>query len=173
MDRTVGEAQRTSRSRRGLANPRLLLGRKARGRHIDRLLEERAIQWVGLVEDGQHLELATSEQPLDRDLLARDEVFDQHGLTRTIGPAGGNDRRHSGEDRRKVHGAVGLHHALGSGKVERLDDARVGHRCCDRLRVGVDCRGGEVRSQQTLIREALTHPCLVAGSFHGIDRVVR
>ena len=114
MDRAVGEAKGVRRLSRRCSDLRLLLTQKTRGRDVNRLLEEGAVERVGLIEDGQHLELATKQESLDRDLFARDEILDQHRATRTVGPAGGDDRRHPGEHGRKARGVIDLHHALAS-----------------------------------------------------------
>ena len=47
--------------------------RRARRRHVDRLLEERTVERIGLVEDRQHLQRAVDEHALDGVLLAGDE----------------------------------------------------------------------------------------------------
>src|SRR5205814_10341829 len=65
VDRAVGQAQRARRPRRRHVDLRLPLTRKTGGGDVDRLLEEGSVQRVGLVEDGQDLELATTAQPLD------------------------------------------------------------------------------------------------------------
>ena len=54
----------------------LHVGRRHRGRAIDRLLEERTIERIRLVEDRQYLEHAMVEQPLDRVLSAGNESLD-------------------------------------------------------------------------------------------------
>src|ERR1700674_2439419 len=60
VDRAVGQAKRASGSCRGCQDLRLPLLGQPRRRDVDRLLEEGAVQRIGLVEDGQRLELATA-----------------------------------------------------------------------------------------------------------------
>src|ERR1700737_521155 len=61
-------------STRGLDDPRLRRRIPPRWRDIDGLLEEGSVERIGLVEDGQHLELAVAKQGLDRQLVAGDET---------------------------------------------------------------------------------------------------
>ena len=68
---------------RGLDRHRL-----ARRGDVDRLLEERAVERVGLVEDGQHLEGPGHQEGLDGDFGAGDEALDQHRFQR---PGNGMD----------------------------------------------------------------------------------
>ena len=63
-----GAAPRVRRSRQRL----LHLGRLARRRHVDGLFEERPFQRIGLVEDGERLELAGGHQAFDGELAAGD-----------------------------------------------------------------------------------------------------
>src|ERR1700686_4836599 len=54
---------------------------QARGRDVNRFFKERAIQWVGLIKQGQHFQLTMREKPFQGHLEAWDEVFDQkHGF---------------------------------------------------------------------------------------------
>jgi len=50
---------------------------QARGGYIDGLFKKRAIQRVGLVEEGQYLQLAVGEDTFQGNLKAGNEVFDQ------------------------------------------------------------------------------------------------
>src|SRR6266581_3995913 len=52
--------------------------RQAGRRDVDRLLEERTIQRVRLVEQGEHLEAGGEQDPFQGDLDAGHELFDQH-----------------------------------------------------------------------------------------------
>ena len=45
----------------------------ARWREVDGLLEKGAIERIGLIEDREHAQLATREQPLQREFAAFDE----------------------------------------------------------------------------------------------------
>ena len=76
-DRAVGEAEGPGRPR-GHVHDRGLRGRRVPGRgHVDRLLEERAVERIRLVEHRERAERAALEQPLQRDLDAGDERLDQ------------------------------------------------------------------------------------------------
>ena len=59
----VPQAERAGGGGRGASHLLLPVGRQPRRRHIDRLLEEGAHEGVGLVEDRQHLELASVSRP--------------------------------------------------------------------------------------------------------------
>src|ERR1700686_123473 len=125
VDRAVRQAKRASSPRGGRDDLSLPVRWKARWCDIDRLLEEGAVQRIGFVEDGQHLELAPAKQRLDRHLLPRDEALHQDGSADSIWPARGDDRRHAREDRGKAGGILDLHHTLAARKVEGLDDAGI------------------------------------------------
>src|SRR5262249_28052893 len=62
----------------GRSYGRLSLARKTRRRDVDGLFKERAVERVGLVEDRQHLEPSRGQQALERDLVARDELFEKN-----------------------------------------------------------------------------------------------
>ena len=53
----------------------LHLGGLARRRHVDGLLEERALQRIGLVEDGERLEFARGDQPFHGEFAPRNVAF--------------------------------------------------------------------------------------------------
>ena len=55
----------------------LLLGRQRRRGDVDRLLEERTVERIGLVEDGEGPERALRQDALDRELAPLDEAFDR------------------------------------------------------------------------------------------------
>src|SRR5262249_7571168 len=80
MDRAFGQAESLRRRRGTRAHGRLRHLRQARRRDVDRLLEERSVEWIRLVEQGQCFELAPNEQAFERDLLTRDERLDQETI---------------------------------------------------------------------------------------------
>src|SRR5690606_16874931 len=70
-----------SKGRRGcrdrLTNRALLVVRRAGWRHVDALLEERSVQRIGLVEDGEGVQPPVLQHALDRELAAGYEPFDE------------------------------------------------------------------------------------------------
>ena len=46
----------------------------SRGRHVDGFLEERAVERIRLVEEGQHVEQVMIEQTFERELASLDEI---------------------------------------------------------------------------------------------------
>ena len=78
VDRPLREAERPRRPARLGGDRGLASGRQARGRHVERLLEVRPVERVGLVEERQHVELSRHQEPLQRHLAPGNEVLDQH-----------------------------------------------------------------------------------------------
>src|SRR5215468_11279587 len=72
---TVGEPERASPSRRLLLDLRLDIAREPGRRHVDRLLEERAFERVGLVEERERAEPSGRQEALERYLDSGDEVL--------------------------------------------------------------------------------------------------
>ena len=64
----------------------------AGGREVDGLLEVRAFQGVGFVEQGQGLELSGRDHAFERELAAGDVVFDDQILLLTVGLHAGYSR---------------------------------------------------------------------------------
>src|SRR5437667_1856063 len=115
VDGTIRQAKRLARPSRGLRDQRLRSIGKPRGGDINRLLEEWPMEWIGLIEDRQHLELAAPQQSFDCDFLAGDEVFNEQRPATAIGGAAGDDGRDPPEDGRKHGRAVGPDDALATG----------------------------------------------------------
>ena len=66
----------------------LLLLRQIGRSDIDRLLEERPIQWIRLVEDGEDAKASFDEQAFESHLAARNEVLHQDALSPISGAEG-------------------------------------------------------------------------------------
>src|SRR5262245_47267186 len=110
--------------RGALGDRGLRLGRQSRGGHIDRLLEERTIERIGLVEQRQHLQIAVVQQPLECYLEAWNELLDQERLWLIFGiqrfEQGGQSRNRGYELLR----GVGPNHAAAAIQSQWLDDTR-------------------------------------------------
>ena len=96
----------------------------ARG-DVDALLEVRAVERVGLVEERQHLEPAVGEQALDRDLRPGDEGLDQQPRPFVLvrRPRPGHDGPHPLDRSRELPGIIGPDHPPARGHRDRLDHA--------------------------------------------------
>ena len=77
VDRPLAQPDRRDRVPRRLGD--VVLGGlgKPRRRDVDRLLEERPVEGIGLVEQRQHVQTPPVEQPFQRHLDPRDVAFDQ------------------------------------------------------------------------------------------------
>ena len=73
MHGSLGQAQRPARARRQLRGLCQCQIGMARRRHVERLLERRTDQRIGLVEKRQHGQLAIAQQPLHGQLGPRHE----------------------------------------------------------------------------------------------------
>ncbi len=102
--------------------------REARWCEVNGLLEEGAVEWVGLVEQPEHMDPAFDHETLERHLGPRDEIFDQDV------PRPGAARRHLGlledllearECRHEPRRVVGANHAARGREPQRLEHARV------------------------------------------------
>ncbi len=116
VDRSLGEPDRASRPFARAGDEVEGRRREARRRHVDGLLEVRALERVGLVEDRQDLELPVPEQPFERDLDARHVLLDED---RPV-PEGGDP----GPGRGELLGGVAADHTLAARQPGRLHDAR-------------------------------------------------
>ena len=76
MHGTIPQAERAHGILRDLPDCSLLQKGEAGGSHVDRLFEEGAVERVGLVEEGEDVEPAGHEQPLERHFGSGDELFD-------------------------------------------------------------------------------------------------
>ena len=74
------QSKRPGGAGHGLHDCMLCRPRRARGRHVDGLFEERTVQWVGFVEDREDLERPFGQYAFDRILAAGYEGLDQHGV---------------------------------------------------------------------------------------------
>ena len=121
------QAQRAHRSPGRIEQRFLGRGRFARWRHVDSLLEERAGERIGLVENGQRLEYAVRDQPLDGELPPFDVALHLQGPLAEAAQirvlleqcANASERRH------ELSLVVGADHTAAGGKAQRLQHARV------------------------------------------------
>src|SRR3989449_10412477 len=79
VDRSVPEPERVDRRLRTRRDFLLGRPREARRRDVDRFLEKRAVQRVGLVEDREHPQRGLRHEPFHRDLPPRPEFLDEIG----------------------------------------------------------------------------------------------
>src|SRR5689334_3909375 len=71
----MGEPERARSASGDIEHVGLLLERQARWRYIERLLEERAGEVIGFIEDGERRELPAGHDRFDRDLPARHVIL--------------------------------------------------------------------------------------------------
>ena len=83
VDGTLAETQGQRGPAGDVGDRPLAVVGQPRGGHVDRLLEERPVERVGLVEQGEHRQRAVDQEPLQRHLAAGDEPLDQH-LVRSL-----------------------------------------------------------------------------------------
>ena len=84
MHGTVVQPDRADRIGDGGHDALLHVGRRHRRRAIDRLLEERTIERIRLVEDRQDLHHTMAEQSLDRIFSAGNESLDDRLAVRCV-----------------------------------------------------------------------------------------
>src|SRR5262245_66319410 len=128
MNRTVPEPDRGCRSTDGVGNsPCALLAHSRRG-HVNRFLEERTVERLGLLEDRQHVQVALMHHAFEGEFAALDESFDQSPLmsrvplTPDVGSA--QYRAKSIEAFDKLVGAVRPHHSTAAGECEGFGSGR-------------------------------------------------
>ena len=125
--------------------------RRRRRRDVDRLLEERAVERIGLVEDGKHVQRAVVHQPLERVLASGDEPFDQRDRVRVV-PLGAHvGRSHSARSRSTAAASagriVGAHHAAAARQRDRLQHTGIGDESCGKGMKAAAHRGGRRRTR--------------------------
>ena len=176
MDRTVSQAQRPGAEGRRFAQGRLRRLRKARRGHVDRLLEERPLERIGLVEEGQGSQLAAREEPLEGDLGAVHVVLDEDFIGR--GPAledigRRQDRLDAAPCGSEPLGVVGADHSPAPGEKRRLEDAGVRDSGRRAIRSAAERENMVGRRRRAAPREELPHPFLVPRRRDRFQGVVR
>ncbi len=145
-----------------------LLG-EPRGRDVDRLLEERSVQRIRLVEQREGVQLAADQQPLERHFRARDEFFHEDpvgALAQLEDLRRGQNRRDPFERGDELRLIKSADDAAARREDERLEHARVAH---SRGGDGRDIRGaprGERRGRHARTGQQLAHPELVPRRLH-------
>ena len=109
----------------------LLRGRQlARRRHVDGLLEERTVQRIRLVEDGERLQDAVHKDAFDRLLAPRDERLDQDVAVCWIpllaDVSGQQEAADALDGPRTSRGVVHAYHPPAPRQRQRLDNRGVG-----------------------------------------------
>jgi len=130
MNRSVPQTQRLRGSADPVDDRALRLRGCGRGRQVNGLFEERAVQRIGLVEDRQSLQSPVTHQSLDGTFPPRDEPLDQRRRMRVI-PLGAHvgllhQRPQPLEGRGKSFRIIGAHHATAPRQGHGLNHARVG-----------------------------------------------
>ena len=170
MHGAVGEAEGPRGPRGAVADSALARRGQPRGRHVDRLLEIGPVERIGLVEEGQRLELARRQHSLERDLDAGHEALHQDLRGALAERAdlrqrqeGGEPRPRGGEFRRGVR----PNHPAARGQVKGLEHARITHGLGRGRRALLDPEGREAGLGHARAREHLPHRELVPGGAHG------
>ena len=143
---------------------------QARGRHVDRLLEERAVERIRLVEERERLQAAPQQEALERNLAPRHERLHQQVLRGAAGDAhvvAAENRGDALERGDEAGGVVGPNDAAARRQGEGLEDAREGDGAGEALGVVGEPHEAEARHRHARRGEALAHLVLVA---RGVDR---
>ena len=128
VNRTVVQADRTRRARHridhGLLHAQIESGR----RDVNRLLEERTFERIGLVEDRERGQLSARQHALDRELRAGNVGLDENLVFET-GACGadlgaGQQRADAPEGGGQLRSGIGSDHAPAPRKTDRLEHAR-------------------------------------------------
>ncbi len=143
-----------------------------RGRDIDRLFKKGAVERVGLVEQGQHVQPAAVEHSLQRHFKAGEKGFHQVGVR-----AGAIFRRQQPRQppgrQDELGGGVGAHHPAAAVEARGLEHAGIGNL---RRHAGGVIAGGEgvePGTGQPCRRQQPAHEQLVAGGDRRLRCVVR
>ena len=174
MHGPLAEPERGARPERDPLDPLLRLPREPRRRHVDGLLEERAVERVRLVEERERLEPARHEEPLERDLAAGDELLDEQragGLAAHGDVVAPEERGDAPEGGDELVRAVRADHAPARRERPRLQHARVGRAGGRARRVLRERDEREARLRHAGGAQALAHRVLVARGRRGGDRV--
>ena len=165
----------TAATRRFDDRPLVGLG-QARRRRVDGLLEERALERVGLVEQRKDIEVAVDEQALERDFDARNITLDQnlaHGLAerRNVGRLeNAGDALGRGDEFGRI---VSADDAPARRQRKRLEDAGIGRPGGGVRRVVVEREQAEGGREQARVGERRAQAVLVGRRRHRVGWVVR
>src|SRR3989442_5400670 len=113
----------------------------ARWSGVDRLLEKRSVERIGLVEQGEHAEPSADQQSFQGHFVARDELLYQV-LLRVTGLQNGPEATHRRNERLLI---VGADDATAGAETQPLDDTRECDRRCEGLLALADRVPGEGR----------------------------
>ena len=172
MDRSLPQPQRTRRPRSDRLDLGQDAGRQPRRRHVQRLLEVRPLERVGLIEHRQHLQTAPAQQPLDRHLRAGQVALQQQRRPGRL-PSGGQNAPDALGGRARLLGVIRPDHPAAARQSQRLDDAGKAHVARHRRDVGSKGQQSEARLRDAGLRERPAHRRLVARAGDGGRRVVR
>jgi len=109
----------------------LRVGGGGRRRQVDRLLEERTVERVGLVEKRERLQLTVMQQALQCVLATGDETLNQRGLVRLVALGAhlrlSHQRLQPRQRGSEFLGVVRPHHAAAAREGDGFDDTGIGH----------------------------------------------
>ena len=171
MDRSLPQPQRTCRPRSNRLDLDQDGARQPRRRHVQRLLEVRPLERIGLVEDRQHLQTASPQQPLDRHLHAGQVALQQQQRPGRLLSGGQNPPDALG-GRARLLGVIRPDHPAAARQPQRLDDAGKAHITRHGRDVGSGGQQGEARLRDAGLRERPAHRRLVTRASDGSRRVV-
>ena len=170
---SFAQSERRAAVRNGSGDRVLQRRRMTRGRDVERLLEKRPVERIGLVEEREHVEMTAHQQALERDLGSGDELLDQHaaeiGIAALRHVRRSQQRADAGHGGAQFGGVVGADDAAASGKNERFDHA--GKVVPVRHFREWDHR--ETRHRQARRAQPLAALRFAARRRHGLRRIVR
>lgn len=172
MNGPVPESEGADRLAGGFDDGALHIERFARGGDVDGLFEEWSFEGIGLVEDGDDLELAAGHQTFESELAALDITLDLDrfidGFVNLADFGLFEDAANATKGGDELIGTVGANDAAAGGQSERFQDAGECRAGRDFAGIGIN-RDAEVFGyRKSGSAEEFTHAMLVAA---GGDRV--
>ena len=170
MDGSFGQSERRARVAAHRRDAGLRGSGQPGGRDVDGLLEERPVERIRLVEEGQDVERAADQQPFEGDLASGHERLDEQGAPRFVGKRSldlGQDRRDAPERRDEFPRVVRADHAAARREHARLEDARVLDLLGDGAWIVAQVDEAETRHRNGRVGEASAHRVLVARGGDG------
>src|SRR6266568_7871217 len=128
MDGTVAQPERAAGALYVIDDARLVRGWQPRRRDVDRFLEERTFERIGLVEDGKDLQLTGGQRALDGEFAPVDVLLDEDPIVES-GPGGAHlrtaqERADAIEGLDEFPRVVRTNHASAAGESDRLEHQR-------------------------------------------------
>jgi hypothetical protein len=175
MDGSLGQPEGVNGLLDGVVERFLDGGAVARGCGVDGLLEERAFERIGFVEDGEGAETARGDEPFEREFAALDVFFDLNEAERGVVMAEEfgqfEEAANAAKGGDELRGRAGADDATAARQAEWLEDAGedgVGAGLGD---IGVEGDGEEARNGEFGAGEPAAGEVLVAGGLDGFGQV--